>query len=198
MAYNNAIPASTDIISQSQADILNNFIAISNAFNLNHGNFNSALQGMHNFMQMPIQTSAPTQNAAQTNLYTATSTLTAQPELFFIKQTGSTAPAPVNAAAGYEITAAQYATTGWTRLASGILIKWGNVTPSATGTTTVTYPVAATIPVFQNVYNVQLTSFTTGGGAISPVSMINNGTASFQFANSTTVPVSVFYYSIGV
>lgn len=157
MAYQSNIPQATDLLSQSQDDILNNFLAIAAAFNLNHGNFNAANQGKHNFVQMPAQSPAPTTGAGEVGLYCANSALSSQPELFFRKQSGSTAPVT-----NYEISSAGYsATDGWARLPSGILLKWGNGTQVTPGNFIVTYPVAATIPVFTATYTAILTPATT-------------------------------------
>lgn len=158
MSYNQNIPVATDDLSVSQPQIQANFLAIFNAFNLNHGSFNDVTnQGKHVFVEMPNQNAAPpTTIANETGLYTNSSTYTNQPELFFIKQNGTTAPSPLNTANGYEITSSNYTSPGWTRLPSGILLKWG--TFSGTTPYTLVFDVSATNPQFANCYNVQLTS----------------------------------------
>lgn len=160
MPYNALIPQANDDLSVSQPQILANFTEIATAFNLNHGDFNAIDQGKHKFVEMPNQNATPPVTIAnEVGIYCNTSTLTNQPEMFFIKQNGTTAPPPLNAANGYEITSSNYiADGGWTRLPSGILIKWGQATafPPAT-TLNFVFPVAATIPAFQSIYQVFVT-----------------------------------------
>lgn len=193
MAYNNAIPQPNDDISVSQAQILANFSAISTAFNLNHVNFNATEQGKHAFVEMPNQNAVPPVTIAnETGLYCNTSTLTAQPELFFIKQNGTTAPPPLNNANGYEITSSNYTSPGWTRLPSGILIKWGTFS-TASGTPYL-FDVAGTIPAFAVCYNVQLTGTSALLQTFS-VSAVTN----LQFTvTSGSTPCQGYYFAIGV
>ena len=167
MPYTNNIPMATDFLSISQPQIQANFMAIATAFNLNHVAFKSAnpLQGKPAFVEMPNQSTAPatppTTIAGETGLYCSSSTLTSQPELFFIKQSGTTAPAPLNVANGYEISSSNYiANPGWTRLPSGILIMWGFASVP-NNTTPVTLTISATIPNFFNIYQIFLTSTST-------------------------------------
>lgn len=47
MSYNPAIPLATDLISDSQADIYNNFQAISTWVQVDHVNFGNPTQGEH-------------------------------------------------------------------------------------------------------------------------------------------------------
>ena len=160
MPYNSNIPQPNDDLSVSQPQILANFSTIATAFNLNHGNFNAVDEGKHRYVQMPNQNATPpTTIANETGIYCNTSTLTNQPELFFIKQNGTTAPPPLNGANGYEITSSNYiANGGWTRLPSGILLKWGEAIAAPPATTlNFAFPVAATIPVFQAIYQVVVT-----------------------------------------
>src|SRR5208337_2421146 len=174
MAYNQLIPISTDDLSVSQPQMQSNFLAIYNAFNLNHVAFNSTnpLQGKHSFVEMPNQSATPKVTIAnEVGLYCNSSTLTSQPELFFIKQFGTTVPAPLNGVNGYEVTSSNYiAVNGWTRLPSGIMLMWGAATVP-NNTTPVTLPISATIPNFFSVYQILLTSNSNNGAVPVTVSL---------------------------
>lgn len=195
MAYNNNIPQPNDDLSVSQPQILANFAEIATAFNLNHVAFNATGEGKHMFVEMPNQNaSPPTTIANEVGLYCNTSTLTAQPELFFIKQLGTTAPAPLNGANGYEFTSSNYILNGgWTRLPSGILMKWGTFsTGGSTGT--VVFPTGATIPAFSNVYNIQLTA----NGVATQYYTFNTVLVT-QFAVASNVTgINLNYLAIGI
>jgi len=178
MAYNQIIPISTDNLSVSQPQMQNNFLAIYNAFNLNHVALNSTnpTQGKHSFVEMPNQSaSAPVTIANEVGLYCNSSALTNQPELFFIKQFGSTAPAnllPPISNNGYAISASNYtALNGWTRLPSGILLMWGTASALGTNSVTVTLPISASIPNFYTIYQVFITSKRISGSAPNQISL---------------------------
>ena len=60
MAYQANKPQATNRMSQSQADLLNNFTEINNFVNTDHGAFNGPLQGMHVKITLPRGTNPPT------------------------------------------------------------------------------------------------------------------------------------------
>lgn len=148
MAYNQNIPQPGDLLSQSQVDLLANFQAIKTLIDVNHVDFASGNQGKHFFIQFPVQSPVPTTGGGEVGLYSQTSTFTGNPELVFSHQSGTGIT---------EFTSSLQASAGWSYLPSGILLKWGNST--ANGSATTTFPVAGTIPVFNNVFTVLLTPF---------------------------------------
>ena len=96
MGYQPNIPQATDQISVSQGDLLGNFQQLDNAFNLNHAALElaSGAAGKHIFVEMPNQSaSVPVTIANEVGLYCNTDANSGQPEMFFLKQSGSTAPA---------------------------------------------------------------------------------------------------------
>ena len=198
MAYQPNIPAASDQLSKSQGDIQGNFQQLDTAFNLNHTPLESGNAGMHAFVEMPNQSaSAPTTGSNEVVLYCNTDTLTSQPELFMIFQNGgASVPPPLNNVNGFSITSSNYIKNGgWTRLPSGILLKWGTWISGTGGTFTVTFPVdVLTIPAFQAIYNIQVTptavvSFTYTLQAI--------GSTTFQVVTSSTAPI-INYFAIGI
>ncbi len=170
MAYNENIPQAADNPSQSQAQILDNFLAISGAFNTNHGNFNDPDEGKHIFLQMPEQTSVPTTAADEMALYTKESTLTSTSEMFIRRESNGTE---------IEFTSSLPAINGWTRLPSGILLKWG--TASGSGAHTTLFPTGPTIPVFSSVFS--------GFVVTSDLSATPNTFATFRSVSTTGISV---------
>lgn len=156
--YNPLIPQPTDIIANSQGQILNNFGAIQTLVDADHVDFAAVGAGFHNQSTYPIQAGAPAATGGAVRFFSLTSALTSQPELQYQRQSGSTAPAAVQQT---EFTSAGWASPGWAVLPSGILLKWG--TGSGNGSVTVTFPVAGTIPV----YNAILIAFLTPTSNIS-------------------------------
>lgn len=197
MPYNSNIPQPNDDLSVSQPQILANFSTIATAFNLNHGNFNAIDEGKHRYVQMPNQNATPpTTIANETGIYCNTSTFTNQPEVFFIKQNGTTAPPPLNGANGYEVTSSNYISNGgWTRLPSGILLKWGFATAMPPATTlNFPFPIAATIPVFQAIYQVLVTD---QSAPVRYYSIPAVTTTDFTI-NSSAAGIGLRYLAIGV
>lgn len=146
MAYNKGIPQEDDNPSQSQGLIEANFQEINTAFNLNHGNFNDPDQGKHKFLDLPDQSSPPTTGANEGAFYSQNSTLTGTTELVFRRESNGDE---------IEFTGFLGADDGWTRLPSGILLKWG--TGNGSGISSTSFPIGANIPVFTAVFSAQVT-----------------------------------------
>lgn len=127
MAYTSNIPQPGDNPSQSQGQILDNFIQIATAFNLNHGLFNDAAEGKHRFMQMPEQSSAPTTGANEGALYTADSGT--QPDLFYRNESNGSSQQITNTSPS--LVGSNYA---WT-FSDGLALRFGTVAHSGTSTT---------------------------------------------------------------
>ncbi len=120
MALNN-VPLAGQTLGVTRVPINQNFSVIDTAFQVDHVDYNIANQGMHNRTSFPSQTSIPAPQAGIVQLYSQVSAITGQPELVFTHQAGSTAPL---AAQIVEFTSAGWGNPGWTRLPSGILLKW--------------------------------------------------------------------------
>lgn len=180
MAYSPNIPQSTDDPSQSQPLILANFQEISTAFNLNHGNFNGASQGKHEFLQMPEQSSAPTTAASEGALYTKDSGT--QPELFWRDESNGTE---------WQITnQATQTTNGSMLMPGGLLMQWGQEAINISGT--ITFPVTYSSAV----YSIQLTVESSSGVRYASSRTIT--TADFVAILDTTVARTVHWFAIGV
>lgn len=120
MALNN-VPLAGQTLSVTRVPINQNFSVIDTAFAVDHVGYNTSGQGQHNKVSFPVQNPVPAPQAGIVQLYSQLSAITNQPELVFTHQSGSTAPA---AARIVEFTSAGWANPGWTRLPSGILLKW--------------------------------------------------------------------------
>jgi hypothetical protein len=154
VAYSNNIPLATDRIKDSQEPIRQNFSGIDTFINVNHVGFDLANEGKHKHVSFPEQSSSPTTAANEVALFSRESTLTSVAELVIRKESDGDV---------VEFTSAGKATAGWTRLPSGILLKWSSgLITAASGTTTYNWPTGATIPAFTAVYDCQITTRTTG------------------------------------
>lgn len=183
MAYSNAIPQPTDRLKDSQQDILDNFAALKTLIDVNHETFGAADEGKHKFVTMPEQGSAPTTAANELALFTEQSSLTNVAEMVFRRESNGSS---------IEFTSSLQATSGWTRLPSGILIKWGDFTATRNALGTVTFNVAATIPVFTAVYMVTGTQKFAAGPSLGDLNTAP------VYGNFTTTTFQVYPRSNGL
>jgi hypothetical protein len=130
MAWNPNIPQPGDALKDSQSQILQNFQALDALFN----------PGEPDFL-MPVIPNAPATGANQIALYCKNGTQTGLPELFLRKSSNG---AEIEFSSYKNGAANQPGTHGWTRLASGVLIKWGTVTTSLPMPNTITFPTVVT------------------------------------------------------
>lgn len=155
MAYNDTPIGETQSKSVSQPLINENFQILSNFIQQDHNNLN--FTGNHtNVTLREIATPIPTD--AHPILYTQESPLTTQTELFMTRLEGTSVKIipltpmynnPVN-------------NTGWSYFGNNLLIKWGTIMPpfpDNNGDSYIFYPIAATIPVFAEVYSAKLSVF---------------------------------------
>jgi hypothetical protein len=130
MPYQQNIPAASDQLSKSQADIQGNFQEIYSLVGVNHVIFDAVGAGKHNIVTMPAQVAITPTLANEVSLFSQTSAITALPEMALQKSSGGTIT---------EFTSAGPLILGWFRTPSNILVKWG--TGSGTGVSVITYPV---------------------------------------------------------
>ncbi len=171
MAYTVDIPQASDDPSQSQGQILGNFQELNTFLAINHEGITTVTDpGKHKFLQMPEQSSAPDTLVNEVALFSRESTLTTNTELVFRRESN-----------GFEseFTGVLDATNGWTRLPSGILLKWG--TGSGTGEVDVDFPAGATLPVFVNVFSAQV--------SVEDSSAAPNTFATFQSMTNSQIKV---------
>jgi len=186
MPYQENKPQATDLLSQSQSDIQQNFAALKTLIDVNHDTFAAADEGKHKHVTFPEQTADPATAADEVAVYSKLSALSGNSELFVRNENNGTV---------VEFTSSGQAATGWTRLPSGILMKWGTGNVNANATAVVNFD--ATEP-FTTVYNVSVTRQGQAG---------DSGTLYYQAFTTTSITVynasnagpRVFYYqAIGI
>lgn len=154
----NSVPNAGQSLATTRDPIRNNFDNINTQFALDHYEFNSTNNGLHQKVTLPAA-AAPGQVAAANVIYSQTSALSGEAELVASKQNGSAAPAVCQT---NEFTYASYGVIGETTLPSGIKLKWGSATTAGTGSVTVTFTNA-----FTTVYAVYATISRVGGSNAS-------------------------------
>lgn len=147
---------------------------------------------------MPEQSPSPATAANEMALYTVQSALTSVSELVVRRESSGTQ---------IEFTSSTQATNGWTRLPSGILIKWGTVSVSRNTLSTVTFPVAATVPAFTSIFSVTGNQTFSAGpslGDLNTAPCIGNfSTTDFEvYSRANGLPnsgvISLVYFAIGI
>src|SRR5689334_3500855 len=125
MAFQANIPQPTDRLKDSQQDILDNFAEIQTLIMRNHVNFGATGEGRHSFIEFPTATPTGVTNGTtpEVALYSKVGATSTVPELYFQRNN-------LGADAGYAFTEGLNATTGYTRLPSQLLVKWGTSSSS--------------------------------------------------------------------
>jgi hypothetical protein len=131
MAFQPNIPLATDQLSQSQADLQNNFQAIQTWADVNHVDFLAGNAGMHKFVQMPEQAGDPGTGADIGALYTKA--VAGVTQLFWQGESN---------AAAQQLTGGvnNFIANGYSILGNGLIVQWGNQTGTSPGVTVINYP----------------------------------------------------------
>lgn len=194
MAYNPNIPQPTDIIANSQADLLNNFMEINTLVDVNHQTFGAADAGKHKFLQMPEQSVAPDTAVNEAGLYAAVGATSDTTELVFRRENNGAAIAFTECVAP----AANNA-TGWTRLPSGIIMQWGTIAV-VNGNATIVFPIA--FPSY--CYNIQVTNNVSAANQQNYVNVDSStvsttGCTAHAYTRSPNpANTNLYYFAIGI
>jgi hypothetical protein len=191
MPFNPLIPQATDEIATSQSDILDNFGVLGAiAGNVNPSSASINNTSGFNWVYLPPNGAIPPSGAAFTAgnvaLYSALSTVSTLNELYINKNV-MTSGGPV--LTQIPSTAAYLDPVGWSYLPSGMLMKWGQATSPGAGSNTITFPVAATIPAFSDVFTPILTPITIG--LVLQVTALTNTVMTVQCSGAGT-----FYFLV--
>jgi len=189
MAYNANIPAASDLISQSQSQILANFQALSPVGN--------------GYLDMPVKVSAPTFGAGDTGFYNLNNATTSTNETYLILNRTAPADAPAfvaMSASKLSDTAMASSGNGWSYLPSGLLIKWG-VVAAATASVAITPTVTSGGPNFNRVFTVYVTGLDTSANTnftCGQNTTANNTSGNFTaYCANPSATTSISYLLIG-
>lgn len=207
MAYQANIPQPTDLLSQSQSDLLNNFQALQTLIDVNHVDFASGDQGKHKWVTFPVQGAIPPAGSGfaggELGLYNAVFPLNSQSELYINKTNQVTVTQIPTTASVLSVNSAPAAiSAGYSYLPSGIILRWGSVT-GATGTNTQTLgsnPNGG--PAFTQVISVQLTPYSATPGdvdfAVRLISATANTFTVYVSNRTTTGPATGGYIFLAI
>lgn len=199
MSLNITVPASGQTLAFTRDPIRNNFVSINDQFELDHYAFNSTNNGLHKKVTLPEQASAPPRVAAAGLIYSVHNATSNDTELVFARASGSTAP---NATRVVDFTYALRANSGWTRLASGLLLKWQKSVTLGAGTPSITLTTATAVagsPAYTNLYSIQVTSGNVGGNTSQVYSAISPGLDTIAITRSSSSGEGFFsWFTIGI
>ena len=213
MTFNPNIPRPTDLLSNSQGDLLANNTNLNAIFARNHIALNVATnKGKHTFIEMPasagIPTPVPGLIAGEGTLYTKTATSITN--LFYTADAGAKQyqlTRAIDASFALFATNTAYVSSpvnsntvsgGWSFLPGGMLFQYGIVTINGSpGATAVTYPVAFASPA----YMLQVTAITSssGGDQTAAIRVSQGSNTGFNINSSSTGTVTGFnWMAVGV
>lgn len=185
MTYQPNIPQSTDLISVSQNDLLNNFQSINTSWNVNHVDFNLAGAGKHNFVEYVNQAGDPAGAASEFTLFSKVSG-GGQSEIFYKRNSEATA---------YQLTGTNPsgAASGYTFLPGAMLMQWSFLTgASKNDGAAIVFPVAfGATP-----WSLQLTASRNGisVNVLNATSVTNTG---FTLRTSSNSNDGIWYLAVG-
>lgn len=203
-AYKPNIPLSTDQLSVSQGDLLNNFGAIQALVDQNHIDFANSDAGKHWLVGLPPQTVVPGNPPTNPNpgtpaysfdldefgLYTALAqpdaSVPAANQLFIHSTLNGEIPS----------TAAAYSNNGYTYLPSGIILQWGSIIINIPQTRTVSLT-SPNINFPNFIFNVQLSAADAPFTPLTILQSANRTTASFDIVTDTSGAIKIFWFAIG-
>lgn len=193
------VPTIGQTLSNSRPQIQTNFQTIDSSFSYDHSAFATAVPGQHIKVTLPRQAAAPVQSGTNVILGSKAGTFSGETELFYARQIGTAAPLGAKV---FNFTEAGFSSTGWTRLPSGILVKWAN--NLAIGGASVSYNTFAISggPNFNTIYTVYVTASdnTATFGSNVLLQLVANPNITVYTANGLVPPVNtrVSYLILGV
>ena len=188
--WNSNIPQAGDVPADSQSKLLENNENLPIYLAINHGAFGTPEEGTHVALTMPEVAAAPDTAANECALYIKEGTGTV-PQLFFRRPTNGDEIECTGLGADY------------TRLPSGLLMKWGTHTINGDDIVTV-----ATAPYFTTIYNIQITPITEDLAdnnqtttlktvTINPTNFVMSVASSYRITTAARV-VKFYWMAIGV
>lgn len=194
--YTPNVPQAAQKISSTQLPIMNNFQAINELISVNHVGFSDSVNfGKHIYTSFPAQGSDPSTSSTEIALYSKTASTSNGIELYYRYPSNGT----VVQLSGGGSTGVS-ATNGASYLTSTLLMKWGNATINATGTTVVTFPTSGGLPAFgTSVYVINFApsgnyTLSNTGGWVSNIT-----TTSFTFnAPAGGMSTTIYWSAMGI
>lgn len=219
MAYLTGIPAATDLISNSQSQIQENFNQLNTQFSGNHNALTSvAANGHHTFITFDNSPAAPVSAGTVSNMYP--STITGAQEMVWGNAAGSTqitsggkaiwkGGTGTGVVQTFGLTAAPAsgasASTGSMQFGNGVAVMWGTAPinhPGGTGATTTidfaTTGFAGWPP--KGFLNACFSCVVTGyvnANANSPVNVFSIAKDQFVVGTRSSTLLSITYFAIG-
>lgn len=213
MTYLPNIPLPTDLLSDSQRDIKNNFTKANTSFGLNHYAFDNGTvnNGKHQFVEIVdaalpvglvagegtnyckfIQTTTAHNESclfytpdATTQEYQITRTIAPEFTKFAVNNAYGTPPATFTQIGG------------WTFLPGGILVQYGFF--GKAGATGSSGQIQFPVPYTTSVFTIQLTLFRNSGNQSLTLSATTPPTlTTFDFLTSSSGSDGIYWYSIGI
>ena len=209
MSYTPNTPVTGDSLGSTRDIIRTNFQQIDTVNSINHVAFNEANQGKHKFLQMPEQSSNPTTAADEGALFAKVGAGPTETALYFraesdgtvyqLTRVDSTKTATFATNTNYQVGPPSI-NGGWTFLPGGMLLQYGLLQVSASGTATVvTFPKSYT----NTPYSITIGSVTGEGNSPGANNQfVKDGTVAttgFSIVNSSgSAARKVYWMSIGV
>lgn len=196
MTFQSDIPRSTDYISVSQQDLLDNFTSIGNLFPVNHVDFNASGAGKHKFVEMPNQSPDPAGAANEITLFSKIGN-TSNSELFYKRDASASSFQLTTSDPSLASTPLTPPKTSTTFLPGGLIMKFGIIATDSSGNATISWAFGT------NLFSATLTRLVNTGGANNRFSLYltassnASGTVKMVDSGGSGFADYVFWQAIG-
>ena len=210
MSFNPNIPRPTDLLSNSQADLLSNNTSINSTFSQNHIPLNVATNnGKHTFVELVANSGSPPTASGEGTLYTFTSgsvtDLWYVPDAsgndYQLTRTNASKFSLFGANNNYQAAGGSNAsvTGGWTFLPGGLILNYGSASSlNPGGSITVKYANPFTSSTYSVVVTPRTSTSIGGGNHDWDVSSIVNASFGLTINGNYDSGDTFYFYAIGV
>lgn len=197
--FSTNIPQSGQKISSTQVPMQSNFQAISELINVNHVGFTDPNNyGMHTYLSLPAQGSAPSTSSSEMAIYCAASTGANPYEIYYRYPSDGTI-VQLSGSSTDTGSSTGVATDGFAYLSSTLFMKWGTASGITTGTNTITFPTSSDIPVFSSIYTVYYTQASVATSYLIESYISSTSTTQFTlYVPTSGFASSIYWLAFGV
>lgn len=197
LLYYPTSPEPTEKLSETQPKMLQNFTSIQTLLQENHGTFGTSEQGMHKYVILNNSAvpTTPAENSTDLTLFARTNSGANFPQLWLQYPN-----ADVVQLTGNNSSSTGTSGTGWSKFPSGVIMKWGTATITATTSIRqVLFPVSSTIPVFTATPGyIKITPTSTGASMFNNVYVAQSSSTGFYAGGSLGTTFTINWFAIGI
>jgi hypothetical protein len=198
--FSTNVPQAAQKISATQVPIQNNFQAVNELIAVNHVGFTDPdYYGMHTYLSLPAQGSAPTTSSSEMAIYCAASTGANPYEIYYRYPSDGTI-VQLSGSSTSTGSGTGVSTPGYAYLSSTVFLMWGTATGITTGANTITFPTTSGFPTFSSTpYQIYYTQASVASSYVIGSYISSSSTTQFVLEVPTSgFATSIYWLALGV